>query len=403
MGCEMKTPYFMINEEDLKNNVDSLKSALNSYWDNYIIGYSFKTNSLPWLVDYFKEKNFYAEVVSDDEYQLASVVGYEKHKFIYNSMCKSRETFFEAIKNCCIVNIDSERELQWLKEMDTEDCGKYEVGIRVNFELEKQCPGETEMGDKGSRFGFCYENGELKKAIDYIGGLKNFSLKGLHLHCGTKSRSINVYRAISRTACEIKKAYSLDLKYVDVGGGYFGGLPDKPNFSDYLKAISHELSSEFDKERLTLIVEPGTSLVSLPFSFVTSVIDVKKTKANNFVVTDGSRINIDPLMHKTSFFYKVKYNSGNKGDILKTQVISGFTCMEDDRFFVLENQPALSLGDNVIFEKTGAYTMCLSPLFIRYYPDVYVKKGGNIFKVREKLKAEEYCRMHSLRGDNIFD
>jgi len=397
MGCELKTPYFMINEEDLKNNVDNLKSALDTYWDNYLTGYSFKTNSLPWLVDYFKEKGFYAEVVSDDEYQLASVVGYEKYKIIYNSMCKSKETFIEAIKNGCIVNIDSKRELQWLKEMDNEGGGKYEVGLRVNFELEKQCPGETEMGDKGSRFGFCYENGELKKAIDYVGELKNCRLAGLHLHCGTKSRSLNVYRAISITACEIKKAYTLDLKYVDVGGGFFGGLPDKPQFKDYFEVISKELAREFNKEEVTLIVEPGTSLVSLPFSLVTSVIDVKKTTANNFAVIDGSRINIDPLMHKTNFFHKIIYKDVNKSECLDTQVISGFTCMEDDRLIILENQPALSVGDNVVFEKCGAYTMCLSPLFIRYYPDVYVKKGDGILKVRDKLTAEEYCKIHSAK------
>lgn len=393
MHDNLETPYFLIDEKKLKNNIINLKDALNSYWNNYIIGYSFKTNSLPWLIDYFKDNDFYAEVVSDDEYQLALMVGYNKHKLVYNGPQKSKETFLEAIKNGCIVNVDSQRELYWLNELDNLNDRKYEVGIRVNFELERYCPEESAMGPEGGRFGFCYENGELKKAIKYISNLNHISLVGLHLHCSTKTRSLNIYRAISKVACEIKRFFALDLKYVDIGGGFFGGLKDKPQFSDYMEAISSELSKEFNKENTVLIVEPGTSLVSSPFSFITSVIDVKQITTKNYVVTDGSRINIDPLMNKTRYFFHVKFKDEIKRQIIETQVIAGFTCMENDRLFILEDHPQLLIGDKVIYDKVGAYTMCLSPLFIKYFPDVYVESNGYIYKVRERWTAKEYLRI----------
>jgi diaminopimelate decarboxylase len=385
---ELATPYFLIDEKELQKNISNLKSALHTYWDNYIIGYSFKTNSLPWLVNYLKNSGFYAEVVSDDEYKLAETIGYDKHKFVYNGPHKSEETFLEAIKNGCIVNIDSLRELKWLKELDS--FHKYEVGIRVNFELERLCPNESASGKEGGRFGFCYENGELKRAIGFIGSLQNVKIAGIHLHCSTKTRSLNIYRAISKIACEIKRAYALDLKYVDVGGGFYGGLKDTPQFSDYMEVISSELVKEFDKEKTTLILEPGTSIASSPFSFVTSVIDVKQTTVNNFVVTDGSRIYVDPLMTKSRYFFKVE--NKDEGPIIKSQVVSGFTCMENDRLFVLDNYPQLSAGDKIIYEKVGAYTMCLSPLFIKYFPDVYVEGNNGIYHVRDRWTAKEYIQ-----------
>ena len=386
----LETPYFLIDKKELRNNICDLKNALECYWSNYIIGYSFKTNSLPWLIDYFKDEDFYAEVVSDDEYQLALAMEYEKYKIVYNGPQKSKNTFLEAIRNGCIVNIDSQRELSWLEDLDDLSNRKYEVGIRVNFELERHCPNESAMGSEGCRFGFCYENGELKKAIDYIGTLNHVSLVGIHLHCSTKTRSLNIYRAISKVACEIKRVYTLNLKYIDIGGGFFGGLKDKPQFSDYLEVIESELGEEFDKDNTVLIIEPGTSLVSSPFRFVTSVIDVKKTTANNFVVTDGSRINIDPLFNKSRYFFNIenKYNHPRK--VIKSQVISGFTCMEDDRLFKLENHPQLLVGDKVIYEKVGAYTICLSPLFIKYFPDVYVKDEEDVYNVRERWTAIDY-------------
>lgn len=396
MQYSLETPYFLINEEELKKSIINLKEALNKYWNNYIIGYSFKTNSLPWLVNFFKDNGFYAEVVSDDEYQLALFIGYENHKLVYNGPQKSKESFQEAIINGGIVNIDSQRELYWLKELDNLSDRNYEVGIRVNFDIEKYCPNESAMGSDGGRFGFCYENGELKKAIDNISTMNNINLTGIHLHCSTKTRSLNIYRAISRVACEIKQSYALNLKYVDIGGGFYGGLEDKPQFCDYMEVISSELSKQFDKENIVLVVEPGASLVSSPINFVTSVIDVKQTTANNFVVTDGSRINIDPLMNKTRYFFKIKYKSEIKRRIIETQVISGFTCMENDRLFKLEKYPELAIGDKVIYEKIGSYTMSLSPLFIKYFPTVYVIKGGNIYQVRERWTIKEYIERSIL-------
>jgi diaminopimelate decarboxylase len=385
----LETPYFLLDKKELNKNLINLESALKTHWGNFVIGYSFKTNALPWLLSYFKSKGVFAEVVSDDEYDLARLIGFESKKIIYNGPPKSKETFFEAIKNRCIVNIDSQRELQWLNEVDVVD-DIYEVGIRVNFDLEKYCPNESAMGSSGGRFGFCYENGELKNAIDYIQSLNHVKLVGIHLHCSTKTRSVNIYRSISKVACEIKRNYNLELKYVDIGGGFFGGLKDKPQFSDYIQVISNELSEEFDKEKVTLIVEPGTSLVSSPFSFVTSVIDVKQTTKNYFVTTDGSRTHIDPFKNKSSYFFNIKQKVDRKREILSNQVISGFTCMEDDRLFDLEDRPQLYIGDKVIYNKVGAYTMCFAPLFIRYFPAVYVLEGNTYHHVRERWTAKEY-------------
>jgi diaminopimelate decarboxylase len=99
----IETPYFLIDEKELRSNVEKLRMALNTNWNNSLIAYSFKTNALPWLLEYFKNIGLYAEVASDDEYQLALMLGYEKHKIVYNGPCKTRETFIDAINNGCIV------------------------------------------------------------------------------------------------------------------------------------------------------------------------------------------------------------------------------------------------------------------------------------------------------------
>ena len=62
------------------------------------------------------------------------------------------------------------------------------IGIRVNFDLERYCPGETTNGTEGSRFGFNYENKSLENAINKIKLLKNIKLNGIHMHVSTKTK-----------------------------------------------------------------------------------------------------------------------------------------------------------------------------------------------------------------------
>ena len=61
----------MIHKKELEDNLEDLKKAIRHYWKNFIIGYSFKTNSLPWVITFMKSQECFAEVVSDDEYMLA--------------------------------------------------------------------------------------------------------------------------------------------------------------------------------------------------------------------------------------------------------------------------------------------------------------------------------------------
>ncbi len=385
LNMDLKTPCFMVLKKDLDQNLERMKKALDAAWPRNIIGYSYKTNALPWVIDYFCKQGCYAEVVSDDEYDLAMSAGAAKNHIIYNGIAKSKETFLEAVRNHAIVNIDSEYEIDWLKDLQP---GDYEVGIRVNFDLEEKCPGQTQCGEEGERFGFCYENGELKRAMDRITAT-GVRIGGLHLHKSSKTRMPDIYRAIAEAAVEVRNKYDLTLDYVDIGGGFFGGLTNKPQFDEYFSMVAKILRAAFDPTKTTLIIEPGMALIGGYVDYITSVKDVKRTTRSTFVVTDGSRTQIDHLMTKSGYFHDIIRGVGERKTV-PTQIISGFTCMEHDRLFRLEGAEELLPGDRIIYHKVGAYTMCLSPLFIKWYPEVYVQTETGPVKVRSRWGTEDY-------------
>lgn len=387
---QIETPCFLIHTQKVDSLVDNLISSLAKYWLNGIVGYSFKTNNLPWVISHMKEKGLWAEVVSSDEYQLAKELGFDSSKIIFNGPAKEKEEFIEAIENESIVNIDSTVELRWLLECDKSKFKNSNIGLRVNFCIEDYCQGESQCGTEDGRFGFSYEMGDLYKAIIFLEE-NNIPLSGLHLHCSSKTRSLNIYKAIAKIAVKIVSEYNLNLNYIDIGGGYFGGVPDKPTFNDYFQSIHEILMTDERLKNITVIVEPGMSVIGAGIDYLTNVIDVKQTKNNDFVLLNGSRIHIDPLMKKKNYTYHIIRNSKNGNTNFKNQILCGFTCMESDRFFTL-NDNALSINDYVIFEKVGAYTIGLAPQFIEFYPAIYAINNDKLILVQPKSTAKKFIR-----------
>lgn len=417
MTERIPTPYFLLDEPILQRYFDMLTGALKENWPNYRIGYSFKTNSLPWLVNFYKKQGAYAEVVSRDEYGLARYLGFQDSEIVYNGPYKDEQSFRDVVLAGGYVNVDSKWELEWLTKLsgeleegkiftgfsnnseitpeeqaeEKEKVSEIHVGIRVNFNLEQMCPGETTMGETSGRFGFSYENGEFAKVLSYVRALPHVKVTGLHLHSSSKSRSVQIFRSIAQMACRLKKEFDLTLSYVDIGGGYCGGMEGRPEYPDYFPVIAEELHREFAPEQTQLVVEPGISLISKGSFFVTSVIDVRDIRDTRYLITDGSRFNIDATMIKSSYLYHTKLQNPS-APVMDRQEITGYTCMECDRLFTMEKLPELQTGDQIIYENVGGYTISLNPLFIQYFPAVYVRNGEHMTEVRKKWTAKEYVQ-----------
>ena len=388
------TPFFLFDERAMYQELTKLKKAIDFFWPNTIIAYSVKTNSLPYLAKFFSCNEVYAEVVSEDEYDLVKECGYGSRNIVCNGPIKSYSFVSKLMEEGTIINMDSHREVEYaVRYAQNNPSKQYKVGIRVNVDVESSFPSESKAGFHGSRFGFCMLNDELKKAINFLRD-GNIIINGLHLHVSTSTRRVEIYEWLTRLFVHIVEDNQLhDIEYFDIGGGFYGGLPDKPQWGDYLKSISKILHENgFKNESLSLIIEPGVSLLAGAFSYYSSVIDVKDTNRTRFVVTDGSRIHIDPFFHKTSYYYDIisKNKSGNK---TTEQVVVGFTCLEYDDIMTLNDSDELKKGDIIRYDKLGAYTLSLSPLFISFFPAVYtINQHGGVRVVRERWSSKEFIQ-----------
>lgn len=395
---DIQTPFFVLDRKVMVDEVQKLNYAIATYWPNTIPAYSVKTNSLPYLAKMLNELGVYAEVVSQDEYEMVGLCGYSPDKIVCNGPIKSSAFVADLMDHHVMLNIDSHVELTHaIAHAKSNPESRYGVGLRVNVDIEKYFPSESKAGEQGSRFGFCMENDELSEAVSLLRSCGNIYINGLHLHVSTSTRKVEIYEWLAGLFSQLVKQYSLTaIEYFDIGGGFFGGMPNKPGWNDYISAVAKILTNNgFKSESLTLILEPGVSLLAGAFSYYASVIDVKQTNRSRFVVTDGSRIHIDPFFHKTSYFYEHITESCNPE--IDKQIVVGFTCLEYDNIMTLENKPEIKIGDVFRFDKLGAYTITLSPLFISYFPAVYVREEDGILTcVRKKWTANEFVQTSIL-------
>lgn len=389
---KLTTPCFVLDNQELRKSIVGFQRALNNCFSRYAIGYSVKTNSLPFCLQKAREQGCFAEVVSADEYELALKCGFKKDRIVYNGPMKSHDTFIDAITSGAIVNIETHREIDWLKDLPHDDI--YKVGLRLNVNITKVSPDDSDGFDDNSRFGFSDETDAFRNAIEQFSKFSNIKLSGLHIHRTAHSRSIGFYRNSIRFACETIDKYNLNLDYLDIGGGYFGSFPNKPTYQQYVESFKGILS-EYALDNLEIIVEPGNALVASCFSFLTEVIDVKHVEKDLwFVTTDGSRNDVDPFFRKTDYIREIITDAN--GEIVDKQIITGCTCLENDRLFTLTQSPLLRQGDCILYKNVGAYTMCLTPMFIRYLPSVYAWDGEKYELVRDRWTVNEYIQKSIL-------
>lgn len=396
---EYGSSFFVLDVNKLRENFNQMQHAFKSRYDNFIIGYSYKTNYLPYLCKELSKLGAYAEVVSRLEYDLAIKIGEDPKRIIFNGPVKSRDDIHYALHNESIINIDSLYEIDYVKEYSLNHPTKLvKIGLRLNFDISENGISPHQEGYEIGRFGICVENGNYHAALEELKEVSTIKIVGLHGHFSTSGRKVENYQKITKKLCEIAKESIIDdLEYIDIGGGIFGELPKSfqtkvPTWDEYAEAVCEIMKNEFSsfEKRPMLILEPGLSMVANVFVFIAKVIETKRIRVKNFVLVDGSVHNIKPTMHKKNLPMRILRQNEDFDRTKETFNIVGYTCMEKD-YLAHEIVDALPQKDDyILFENVGAYTIVFNPPFIKERPSILAADQKEIFEVRRKETIRQF-------------
>ncbi|MBW1859768.1 MAG: decarboxylase, partial [Deltaproteobacteria bacterium] len=251
-----------------------------------------------------------------------------------------------------------------------------------------------------SRFGFDVQGDQFRAALKTLNGIDNCLVAGLHCHFLPPNRSLEAYAAIAIRMIELSRDHFADTypRFIDLGGGFFSKMsPDLrqqfpchvPDFREYAEAIGSQFADAFpDDSGPMLILEPGIAITADIMRFVAKVIDMKKVGSKTVALVSGSIYNIKPTLNDRNLPLLVIGNN-TKSEVRNEPVdLVGYTCMEGDCLYRAYEGP-LSVGDYVVFNNVGAYTVVLKPPFIHPCPVILAydsaSKKLSVIKRQERI------------------
>ena len=396
-----QTPLYVYDFDGIKKNYQEFKQAF--YGRKSIIAYAIKANSNFALMQMLAKEGCGADCVSINEVKLALKAGVKKYNIVFSGVAKSYEEIKQALElDILLINVESAFELEDIIKIAKEQNKKARISIRLNPDIEPKTHPYISTGLSENKFGV---NAKEARAM-YVKAKKSEYLEpiGLHTHIGSQLTDIKPIQDSLKIASDFAReliALGIDLRFFNVGGGLGITYDDEKTIPlyDYAQSIFKALG---DKD-LTIICEPGRSIVGNNGVLLNSVVGEKLNHDKRFVIVDGAmndllRIPFYNAYHKIALLndsddnkmsFENDYKNA-KGD--KCNVV-GPVCESGDFFAKGINLPQTKKGDIICVYSAGAYGFCMAsnynqrvkPAEVALYTDENNKLQDKLVRGRESF------------------
>lgn len=385
------SPFYCYSKAQIVSNYQAYEEALEGL--DSIIGYAIKANNNLKIVELLCSLGSGAVLVSGNELRLAIKAGMDMSKTVFNGNGKTIPELELAIKSGCLVNIDSEFDLEHIAYCAKRLGKAANVLIRINPDVDPQVHPYVSTGLATSKFGI--RNSHLQWFLDRIKEEDLLTLAGVHCHLGSTIKKVDIFKDAAEIMIgfidQIKKDGFNSLKYLNIGGGLgidYERLGESiPRPLDLINTIRPQLIAA----GLTIIVEPGRSMIGNTGIFVSKVIGVKTNGSKNFIVTDGSMAELIRPSLYDAYQYITPVEPG--GEEKKFDIV-GPVCESADFLGKDRLIPTPDEGTGIAVMDAGAYCFAMASNYnMKVKPAEVLVDGDNWSVIR---RAETFDDLMSV-------
>lgn len=259
--------------------------------------------------------------------------------------------------------------------------------------LRIRCEAEVAQCPLGKKFG-CDPVTEAPKLLKIARSL-NLNVIGISFHVGSGCQDNPIYfKAIgfSKTLFDEAEALGFNMTLLDIGGG-FPGDNDK-NIDDVSLFVNQGLETYFPDKNIRVIAEPGRFYVASAFTLVTNIQSKKNiydsvTDDVNHVmyyINDGVYGSFNCLLYDHQVVKPIIFQKPAENAKQFASTIWGPTCDALDQLVVDIPMPDINIGDFIVFENMGAYTIPVASPFNGFpLPKVYCFITRDIWQMIRSL------------------
>jgi len=392
-----KTPMYLYDGEIIKNQYAKLKGCLPEQFE---IFFSMKANPLLGICQLMRSLGSRIEVASEGELHTAFAAGFPAQDIIFTSPGKTVEELSYAIdKEIYSINVESFEELEIIREIAREKSKRVNVSIRINPDYDALEAG-IKMSGGATQFGVDYK--QVVDGINAMAKSPDINIIGIHVYMGTQiliaENIVSIMDKIFEMALEIWEKTGINLKFLDLGGGF--GIPYFVNDRQLdLEALKSGINSVWNKygdkfRNVRIAVESGRFLMAESGRFLTKVLYCKKNKDRTFIVCDGGS-----NFHANSAFLGRHIRNNFPMTILgkenepafETNVV-GPLCTPTDVIGQRVMLPEAEPGDILAVEKSGAYGLTNSPVLFLSHPQPaeILVLNNTVHVLRERGSKEDF-------------
>jgi len=386
------TPSYVYSRAALTNNFLSYLKALGN--QPHKICYSVKANSNIAVLGVLAKLGAGFDIVSGGELERVIIAGGDPKKIIFSGVGKKPEEMQRALElgvHC--FNVESEAELEVLNGV-AESCNKIaSISLRVNPDVDANTHPYISTGLRENKFGI-----DIKKALEVylkVRQMKFLKIIGVDCHIGSQlTETAPFIDALKRVLVLVDSLleHDIHIEHLDIGGGLGVCYKDEkpPQIKDYVK----EIVSNLGERNITLILEPGRSIVADAGVLLTKIEYLKPGEEKNFAVIDAAMNDmIRPALYQA--WLAVEPVTTNEGSTKKWDIV-GPICETGD-FIAKDRSLAIRQGDLLCVRSAGAYGFSMSSNYNSRGKAAEIMVDGNImYEIRKRETTQDLVRGESL-------
>ena len=324
----------------------------------HIICFALKANSNSAILRLLAKQGGGADVVSGGEVFRALKAGVPSRKIVYAGVGKTEEEIGYALKSKILMfNVESEQELMEIDRIAGTLKVKAPISLRVNPNIDPETHPYISTGLRKHKFGIPIED-----AFEYYTlarNLRNTQIVGIHKHIGSQITKVSPFvDALKKTLLLVDElnGHGVHLQYLDIGGGL--GITYKDEEAPIPQTLAKNLMPMLKGRRLTLIMEPGRSIVGNAGILVTKVLYVKKAEEKDFVIVDAGMNDLIRPSFYNAYHQVLPVKKSRRRGIFADVV--GPICESGD-FLAKEREiPNVMQGEYLAVMSAGAYGFTMS-------------------------------------------
>jgi diaminopimelate decarboxylase len=283
------TPTYVYSYETLARHYRVFDEALATR--RHLICYAMKANSNLAILRALVALGAGVDTVSRGEIERALKAGASPQKIVFSGVGKRADEIAYALDAGILAfNVESIPELDLINEVAAGRGRRAPVSLRINPDVDAETHPYISTGLRKNKFGIPVSQAEA--AFARAQSLPHIEVIGLDCHIGSQLLKTAPFRDAILRLGELAQKLTrkgIALRYLDVGGGL--GIPydqeTPPTPADYARAIDEAMQS-FAGLDLTLICEPGRSLVGNAGLLLTRTLYVKDGEEKSFVIIDAA-------------------------------------------------------------------------------------------------------------------